>query len=352
MLYIFDLRRTGGLLMVKSSNIKVSVIIPAYDAAGYIETAISSAQAQSLQDIEIIVVDDASRDATAQIVERMASTDKRVRLFSQSRNQGPSAARNLGIDHAAGDWIALLDADDRYASQRLERLLHLGETTASDMVADNILLCGADQSANHGPMIPVSMLSQPRPLTLVEFLDCNEGGRAYGVKEVPRFSYGYLKPMVRRSFLDRAGLRYDERNRYSEDFMFAVRCFKENAKWWLTGDAFYLYTMRSDSATFVQTPEDLGRIVEFDRSMLRDPALSVNTATKQAIERHLRSVRRRYHYRRFANAVKAHHFMAARRMIFENSSSLGDILWFGAGQMPTIIAKAIRGGYSSRGNHS
>jgi glycosyltransferase involved in cell wall biosynthesis len=89
---------------------KISVIIPAYNAAAYIERAIGSVLAQTRPADEIIVVDDGSKDNTADIVRSFAD---KVKLISQA-NAGVSAARNAGIRAATGDWIAFLDADDEW----------------------------------------------------------------------------------------------------------------------------------------------------------------------------------------------------------------------------------------------
>lgn len=94
---------------------KTSVVIPAYNAAASIANAIQSCMQQTMQPHEIIVVDDASSDATCTIV----SAYPAVRLISQPINQGPSAARNRGISEATGDVIAFLDSDDTWLPEKL-----------------------------------------------------------------------------------------------------------------------------------------------------------------------------------------------------------------------------------------
>jgi glycosyltransferase involved in cell wall biosynthesis len=89
----------------------VSVIIAAFNAAAHIEETCRSALSQTHTALEVIVVDDGSTDDTAAIVERIARTDPRVRLFRQV-NRGVAAARNAAIAEAKGEFIAPLDADD------------------------------------------------------------------------------------------------------------------------------------------------------------------------------------------------------------------------------------------------
>ncbi|MBS0330449.1 MAG: glycosyltransferase family 2 protein, partial [Proteobacteria bacterium] len=95
---------------------RFSVIIPAFNAAGTLARAIESVRAQSWPVHEIIVVDDGSTDATADVARRFGEA---VRLIRQP-NSGVSVARNAGAAAATGDWLAFLDADDWYAPGRVE----------------------------------------------------------------------------------------------------------------------------------------------------------------------------------------------------------------------------------------
>lgn len=98
----------------------VSVIIPAYNASAFIEETLDSARTQTYQNLEILVVDDGSQDETPQIVEAAAAEDARVRLLRQ-KNQGVAAARNHAIEASSGEFIAPLDADDLWFSEKIER---------------------------------------------------------------------------------------------------------------------------------------------------------------------------------------------------------------------------------------
>ncbi len=98
----------------------MSVIIPAYNAEAFIEATLASVLSQTYTNIEVLVVDDGSRDRTAEIVQAVAERDRRVRLLPSS-NQGVAAARNLAIDHSVGEYIAPLDADDIWYPQKLDK---------------------------------------------------------------------------------------------------------------------------------------------------------------------------------------------------------------------------------------
>jgi succinoglycan biosynthesis protein ExoO len=134
--------------------IRASVIVPAYNAEGTIRRAIASALGQTQQHCEVLVIDDASGDATAAIVASFAEQDGRVRLLRNATNLGPAASRNRGLAVARGDWVVLLDADDELLPQRIETLIALGQRHGADLVADNLLLCPEDGT---GPVKPMRL---------------------------------------------------------------------------------------------------------------------------------------------------------------------------------------------------
>ncbi|MGH9400488.1 MAG: glycosyltransferase family 2 protein [Terriglobia bacterium] len=98
-------------------NPKVSVIIPTYNRAAAVRNAIGSALTQTVAEIEVIVVDDGSSDGTGKVLAE--AFGDRIRYFAQA-NQGVSAARNMGIAQARGDWIAFLDSDDLWEKDKVE----------------------------------------------------------------------------------------------------------------------------------------------------------------------------------------------------------------------------------------
>src|SRR5262245_9487013 len=104
---------------------EVSVVIPTYNRAGFLKTAITSALAQTLQNFEIIVVDDASQDDTEKILRQFQ--DSRIRLIRHKTNQGVAAARNTGVVNSKGKFIAFLDDDDQWFPQKLEKQLRVLE---------------------------------------------------------------------------------------------------------------------------------------------------------------------------------------------------------------------------------
>ena len=106
-------------LIMPEQKITISVVVPVYNRRDLLVGAIDSALRQTLPPEEIIIVDDGSDDGVASI--DFHAIDPRIRLIRHERNLGGSAARNSGIDAAVGDWVALLDCDDQWLPQKLER---------------------------------------------------------------------------------------------------------------------------------------------------------------------------------------------------------------------------------------
>ena len=99
--------------------VKVSVLIPCYNAARYVSQAIDSILAQSFADFELVIVDDGSKDASIEAITRY--TDTRIRLVRHGINKGVAEARNTAMKHAKGAYLAFLDADDTSSPDRLEK---------------------------------------------------------------------------------------------------------------------------------------------------------------------------------------------------------------------------------------
>ena len=94
-------------------NPKVSIIMPVYNSEKFLKTAIDSVEKQTLQDVELICVDDGSTDNSLEILKKCSDSNPRIKVHSQ-KNQGSGSARNLALEYATGDFIVFLDSDDYY----------------------------------------------------------------------------------------------------------------------------------------------------------------------------------------------------------------------------------------------
>lgn len=103
----------------------ISIIMAAYNAERTIEEAARSVLAQTFKNYELIVINDCSTDATASIVDKLAKTDSRIRLFTNDTNFGVSRTRHKGVENAKGEWLAFLDSDDVWTADKLEKQIKL-----------------------------------------------------------------------------------------------------------------------------------------------------------------------------------------------------------------------------------
>ncbi|PTT32654.1 glycosyl transferase family 2, partial [Chryseobacterium sp. HMWF028] len=117
---------------------KVSIIVPVYNVENYLTKCLDSLVKQSISDIEIIVVNDGSRDNSEKIIEGFAQKyPEKIKAFTKE-NGGLSDARNFGIDKATGDYIGFVDSDDYVTETMFEEMLHLAESHQAKMVICNI----------------------------------------------------------------------------------------------------------------------------------------------------------------------------------------------------------------------
>jgi glycosyltransferase involved in cell wall biosynthesis len=282
---------------------EVTVVVPAWNAEATIRRAVGSVLRQTLHDLEVVVVDDASTDGTSAAVEAIAAADPRVRLIRLDRNGGPSVARNAGIAAARGTWIALLDADDGFDPRRLEGLLRAARRDgAADMVADNLRFVEDGEP----PRLMLEGMAGPRRVTLADFLIGNVPDPRH-----PRVGYGFLKPMMRRAFLDAHGLRYDERARFAEDFGLYARCLAVGAVFLLLPEGWYDYTVHGASLTANHSIEDLRRLRAMDDDLLHRIRATGDAEAMMALRRHRRSIDRRLGWRVFIEDVKRRDAAAA-----------------------------------------
>ncbi len=116
---------------------RISVVVPIYNVEAYLEQCLDSLKDQTMGDLEVVMVDDGSTDGSGAIAQRYADADERFRLVTQA-NGGLAAARNTGIDHARGEFLAFLDSDDYVPLNAYEILLASLDETGSDFATGNV----------------------------------------------------------------------------------------------------------------------------------------------------------------------------------------------------------------------
>jgi succinoglycan biosynthesis protein ExoO len=223
----------------------VSVVIPAYNAADFITDAYRSVVDQTIDDWELIFVNDGSRDDTLAIIESLATADQRIKVINLALNRGPARARNAAFAVARGDWIALLDADDRYSRDRLRVLTGAAKQTEADIVLDNLYVVD--------PLLKrVAFLAFEPPtqdLTILAFADFLRN-----LQSNTLFDFGYLKPIIRRRWLVSTDIKYQEQLRLGEDAMLLLDCYARRAKVVLVSKPYYYYTFQYSHASRAVSP--------------------------------------------------------------------------------------------------
>lgn len=193
--------------------VKVSVIVPIYNAEAFLRPAMDSILDQSLRDIEIICVDDGSTDGSLRIVKEYQQRDSRVRIATQN-NAGPGMARNNGLRRARGEYIAFLDADDFFSLDFLERIYATAKEGDLDIaVADYDLY--QSNSAKFRKNITgeeQNLLTPGKVTSKNDFPD-----------QIFQLTDGYVwSKLFRRSFLLEKGISFPEELRMFEDVYFVV----------------------------------------------------------------------------------------------------------------------------------
>ncbi len=218
----------------------VTVIIPMYDAARFVRGAWNSLLAQTAGDFEAIFVDDCSNDDSAAVAAAFCASDSRARLIRMDANGGPGRARNAGIDAATTEWVTVLDADDTYEPTRLERLRGEGVRLGADIVVDNVLILEPRTMRRLRTLAPEG--GPARILTASDYLRNVQSGRSPS-------DWGFLKPFVRRAFLNQQNLRYRPDLRAGEDVQFMMEALLAGARLVLVPEPLYLYTSQYSHGT-------------------------------------------------------------------------------------------------------
>ena len=264
------------------ANPLISVIMANYRGARYLAASMKAVLAQSEPRLELILADDASDDDSVAIARGIAAGDPRVKVIASPRNGGPAVTRNLALDAARGDWIAVVDSDDLIHPQRLARLVQAATAAGADIAADDLVHFGAAERAHGRTLLQGLHLSSPMRLTLDLYLQGNAPGA-----DLP--SFGYLKPLIRRSVL--GSRRYDPALRIGEDYDLILRLLIDGASFLLMPDPLYAYRRHAGSVSHRLSVETVGAMLAAHEALppIADPAAR---RTAAAIGRDLRAALR------------------------------------------------------------
>lgn len=274
---------------------KVAVIIAAWNAQATISRAIASALDQP-ETAEVIVVDDGSTDETKRIVLGFISKDTRVSLFEQDGNRGPAAARNLAISYSRSEYFAVLDADDFFLPGRFQGLFSFD---GWDAIADNIAFVPEKSVKNFNATHLTHRIPDPQILDLASFIEGN-----ISKPSSPRGELGFIKPVIRRAFLDEHQIRYDENLRLGEDFALYTQMLAARAIFITLKSCGYIAVERETSLSGKHQTEDLANLLAFDQRL--EARNIIQGAGRRALVRHAAQIEAKLFHRRILDAKRMH----------------------------------------------
>lgn len=159
----------------------VSIITPCFNSEKYIAQAIDSVLAQTHQNWELILVNDCSTDATFSIIEQYSTQDPRIKIYNLEKNSGAGVARNFAIQRATGSYIAFLDADDLWKSNKLEKQLHFMHTQKIPFTFSFY------ETINEAGNLRNETITTPLKITYKQLYYCNWIGNLTGIYSVEYF---------------------------------------------------------------------------------------------------------------------------------------------------------------------
>lgn len=229
----------------------VSILIPAYNAEKTLQRCLDSVIAQTVADMEIIVVNDGSKDATFQILQNYAAKDSRIVVVDQP-NSGVAVARNEGLQKATGEFILYVDADDWIEPNMLERMLTLTDGT-------DIVFCGNDtaekpEDAKHIETIEIENWDHDQQL--LEFMKHN---RTTGM---------LWNKLMRR--ITTEGCYFNPKTGYGEDAEFLWQVLKKSQKMVITNEILYHHVMDDDSISHLTFSEKKYSAIPMWESIKKD----------------------------------------------------------------------------------
>tara|TARA_R110002110_G_scaffold28751_4_gene103819 strand:+ start:762 stop:1982 length:1221 start_codon:yes stop_codon:yes gene_type:complete len=212
-------------------EVKISVVIPVFNAADHLRACLDSVVNQSLSDIEIIVINDGSTDASSGLLAEYEAADPRLEVVQLNTRGGASAARNLGIEKAAGAYLIFLDGDDFWTASNM--LQDLYERCMAERL--DVLEFGLYRSANSADKLPTTT-GQLQVLTLGQHLRWT-------------INYNINSKLISRQLMQAGRLRFDTHLILGEDALLSVQLYCRAERLGIYDKVYYFYRAHGQSLT-------------------------------------------------------------------------------------------------------
>lgn len=219
---------------------KISVIVPVYNAANYIAKCIQSVQNQTFSSWELILIDDGSQDNSLDIIRRFAIEDDRIKVIHQE-NSGAGMARNNGIENAIGDYIVFLDSDD-YISEKYLSLLSSHN--------EDVVFIDVEAVDEGGNVVRREYLSQYKNMDKDDFLRAQMTGK---------INWGGVRKVVKRKIIEANNIRYSD-HKVGEEALFTYSSVFNSKTIGFIEKPVYFYIQRADSLSHTKIDDPWGEV--------------------------------------------------------------------------------------------
>lgn len=221
----------------------ISIIIPVYNSEKYLVCCLESIINQTYQNIEIILIDDGSKDGSSKICDEYARKDKRIKVIHK-QNNGAAAARNTGLDNASGEYIAFVDSDDYIELNMYQEMMKINQQYDCDLV-----LCDCYKENESTKIIFTHDIREG-------YYDKDMLYKEYFPTLLMTNSVDYPPTisncvcLFKRKLIEENNLRYKEGMRFSEDLLFGSQAaYYTNSFYYMKNKAFYHYVLNNESVT-------------------------------------------------------------------------------------------------------
>ena len=211
--------------------IKISIIIPVYNAARYLAQSLDSLLGQTLKDIEVICIDDCSTDNSLDILKKYEKKDPRIKIISFSRKQNAAIARNAGLHIAHGQYLGFVDSDDFIDLDFYEKLYTKATETGADIIKGNALT--------------VELNGTERKSVVNEYIRQNK----------MNFLSQWWTAIYKRAMIEENAIRFPEECPKAQDVVFLNRCLTHANSVNILDNCFYHYIRRENSLDSKKLPD-------------------------------------------------------------------------------------------------
>jgi succinoglycan biosynthesis protein ExoO len=276
-------------------------------------------------------VDDQSTDNTVAVVEQFS--DARLKLLVNHHNLGAAGTRNRALREAKGKWIAILDSDDWYAQDRLEKLLAIADAENADMIADDLYFIRDGELSPWSTLIRESkeLLCTTKQISSTYFVKTDMHGQQ-------GLHLGLTKPLIRRDFLQRENIEYNSNFSGVEDYWLYLMCLINGARFILWPEPYYFYRSRPGSHLAQSKLKHINQCEKAISNLMQNELAQKVPDLLHCLNRSMKCLMQYKHYYNVVEPLKRKEFSQAAIAACENPGFLVHLIK----QMPAILKRRVQ----------